>query len=62
MDRRGRRDADSRKSVSFLTWGGIILIAVVAFIVAYVLYSNNLSTQAKNKTIHKKYHLQIIIE
>ena len=48
MDRRGRRDADSRKSVSFLTWGGIILIAVVAFIVAYVLYSNNLSTQAKN--------------
>ena len=34
MDRRGRRDADSRKSVSFLTWGGIILIAVVAFIVA----------------------------
>ena len=48
MDRRGRRDADSRKGVSFLTWGGIILIAVVAFIVAYVLYSNNLSTQAKN--------------
>lgn len=48
MDRRGRRDADSRKSVSFLTWGGIIFIAVVAFIVAYVLYSNNLSTQAKN--------------
>ena len=62
MDRRGRRDADSRKSVSFLTWGGIILIAVVAFIVAYVLYSNNLSTQAKTITIHKKYHLQIIIE
>lgn len=48
MDRRGRRDADSRKGVSFFTWGGIILIAVVAFIVAYVLYSNNLSTQAKN--------------
>ena len=48
MDRRGKRDADSRKGVSFLTWGGIILIAVVAFIVAYVLYSNNLSTQAKN--------------
>lgn len=48
MDRRGRRDVDSRKGVSFLTWGGIILIAVVAFIVAYVLYSNNLSTQAKN--------------
>lgn len=48
MDRRGRRDADSRKGVSFLTLGGIILIAVVAFIVAYVLYSNNLSTQAKN--------------
>ena len=44
MDRRGRRDADSRKGVSFFTWGGIILIAVVAFIVAYVLYSNNLST------------------
>lgn len=43
-----RRDADSRKVVSFFTWGGIILIAVVAFIVAYVLYSNNLSTQAKN--------------
>ena len=48
MDRRGRRDADSRKGISFFTWGGIILIAVVAFIVAYVLYSNNLSTQAKN--------------
>lgn len=48
MDRRGRRDADSRKGVSLLTWGGIILIAVVAFIVAYVLYSNNLSRQAKN--------------
>lgn len=48
MDRRGRRDADSRKGVSFFTWVGIILIAVVAFIVAYVLYSNNLSTQAKN--------------
>lgn len=48
MDRRGKRDADSRKGVSFFTWGGIILIAVVAFIVAYVLYSNNLSTQAKN--------------
>lgn len=48
MDRRGKRDADSRKGVSFLTWGGIILIAVVAFFVAYVLYSNNLSTQAKN--------------
>lgn len=48
MDRRGRRDADSRKGVSFFTWGGIILIALVAFIVAYVLYSNNLSTQAKN--------------
>ena len=48
MDRRGRRDADSRKGGVLLTWGGIILIAVVAFIVAYVLYSNNLSRQAKN--------------
>ena len=48
MVSRGRSDSDSRKGVSFLTWGGIILIAVVAFIVAYVLYSNNLSTQAKN--------------
>lgn len=54
MDRRGRRDADSRKGVSFFTWGGIILIAVVAFIVAYVLYSNNLSTQAKNINNTKK--------
>lgn len=54
MDRRGRRDVDSRKGVSFLTWGGIILIAVVAFIVAYVLYSNNLSTQAKNINNTKK--------
>lgn len=57
MDRRGKRDADSRKGVSFLTWGGIILIAVVAFIVAYVLYSNNLSTQAKK---HKQYTKNII--
>ena len=48
MDRRGRRDADSRKGGMLLTWGGIILIAVVAFIVAYALYSNNLSRQAKN--------------
>lgn len=48
MDRRGRRDADSRKGGILLTWGGIILIAVVAFIVAYALYSNNLSRQAKN--------------
>ena len=54
MDRRGRRDVDSRKGVSFFTWGGIILIAVVAFIVAYVLYSNNLSTQAKNINNTKK--------
>lgn len=48
MDRRGRRDEDSRKGGMLLTWGGIILIAVVAFIVAYALYSNNLSRQAKN--------------
>ena len=32
MDRRGRRDAEYRKGVRFFTWGGIILIAVVALL------------------------------
>ena len=48
MDRRGRRDTESGKGMGIFAWGGIILIAVVAFIIAYVLYSNNLTRQAKN--------------
>lgn len=48
MDRRGRRDTESGKGMGIFAWGGIILIAVAAFIIAYVLYSNNLTRQAKN--------------
>lgn len=50
MNRRGRRDADSNKNISMIAFATIIIIAIVAFIVSYVLYSGRLNSQAKNMT------------
>lgn len=47
MNRRGRRNADSNSNISMIVFATIIGIAIVAFITAYVLYSNKLSAQAK---------------
>lgn len=48
MNRRGRRDIDSNKNISMIVFATIIVIAIVAFITAYMLYSRKLTTQAKN--------------
>ena len=47
MNRRGRRDADSNKNISMIVFATIIVIAIVAFILSYMLYSRKLNTQAK---------------
>lgn len=48
MNRRGRRDVDSNKNISMIVFATIIVIAIAAFITAYMLYSRRLTTQAKN--------------
>lgn len=47
MNRRGRRDTDSNTNISMIVFATIIVIAIVAFILSYMLYSRKLNTQAK---------------
>lgn len=48
MNRRGRRDSSSETNISIIVFSTIIVIAIIAFIVAYVLYSRRLNAQAKS--------------
>lgn len=47
MNRRGRRDTEVNKNVGFIYFGVIAIIAVIAFGMAYVLYSGRMAGQAK---------------
>lgn len=47
MNRRGRRDTEANKNVGFIYFGVIAIIAVIAFGMAYVLYSGRMAGQAK---------------
>ena len=47
MNRRGRRNTDSNTNISMIVFATIIVIAIVAFILSYMLYSRKLNTQAK---------------
>lgn len=47
MNRRGRRDTDYNTNISMIVFATIIVIAIVAFILSYMLYSRKLNTQAK---------------
>ena len=47
MNRRGRRDTEANKNVGFFYFGVIAIIAVIAFGMAYVLYSGRMAGQAK---------------
>ena len=46
MNRRGRRDTNSKENVGIIVWSAIIVLAVIAFIGAYLLYSKRLDNQA----------------
>lgn len=46
MNRRGRRDTNSKENVGIIVWSAIIVLAVIAFIGAYLLYSRRLDNQA----------------
>lgn len=50
MNRRGKRDTDFNKNIGMIVFATIIIIAIVAFIVSYVLYSDKLTTKAKTIT------------
>lgn len=50
MNRRGRRDNGSSINIGMVLWGVIIVVAISAFIVSYLLYSNKLENQAKRTT------------
>ena len=47
MNRKARRKKDSKKNFSLIVFVNIIVIAIVAFILSYMLYSRKLNTQAK---------------
>ncbi len=47
MNRRGRRDTAAKTKISMIVFETIIVIASVAFILSYMLYSRKLNTQAK---------------
>ncbi len=46
MNRRGRRDTNSKENIGMIVWSAIIVLAVIAFIGAYLLYSRRLDNQA----------------
>lgn len=50
MNRRGRRETDSNKNISMIVFATIIIIAIVAFVTSYVLYSRSLTGKAKTIT------------
>lgn len=50
MNRRGKRDTGSNMNIGMVLWGVIIVVAIVAFIVSYMLYSNRSEKQAKSIT------------
>lgn len=48
MNRRGRKNVDFNKNIGMIVFATIIVISIAAFITAYMLYSKNLTSQAKN--------------
>lgn len=46
MNRRGRRDTNSKENIGIIVWSAIIVLTVIAFIGAYLLYSRRLDNQA----------------
>lgn len=51
MNRRRRREDDSTKNISMITFSILIVIAIIAFIVSYMLYSKKLASNNENSSL-----------